>query len=76
MSRSTPQLAAREVRATLRWLLATLAETDRIILRHFRRAHIDYKQDGSEVTIADRRAEELLRRRPLARARRSFRASV
>jgi histidinol-phosphatase len=62
MSRSMPHLAAREVRRTLRWLFAALAETDRIILRHFRRARIHYKSDGSEVTIADRAAEQLLRR--------------
>jgi histidinol-phosphatase len=61
MTRLRPRLAAREVRKTLHWLAAALPETDRIILGHFRRARIHYKSDGSEVTIADRRAEQLLR---------------
>jgi histidinol-phosphatase len=62
MSRATPDLSAREVRKTLRWLFAALAESDRIILKHFRRTRIHYKSDGSEVTSADRAAERLLRR--------------
>ena len=62
MSRSSPQLAAREVRKTLRRLFAALAEADRITLGHLHNVKIRYKPDGSEVTVADRAAEELLRR--------------
>jgi histidinol-phosphatase len=62
MSRSTPQLAAREVRRTLRWLFAALAESDRITLGHLHRVKTLYKADGTEVTSADRAAERLLRR--------------
>jgi histidinol-phosphatase len=62
MSRSLPQLAAREVRKTLRRLFAALAEADRITLGHLHSVKIRYKPDGSEVTIADRSAEAALRR--------------
>jgi histidinol-phosphatase len=43
-------------------LFSALAEADAIILGHFKRAAIHYKVDGSEVTVADRAAERLLRR--------------
>jgi histidinol-phosphatase len=51
------------LRATLAWTSAALEETDALILRHFRKARIHHKPDGSEVTIADRGAERILRRR-------------
>jgi histidinol-phosphatase len=60
---ATPRLADREIRATLPRLFAAMKDSDAIILRHFRRARIDHKADGSEVTIADRGAERVLRRR-------------
>jgi histidinol-phosphatase len=59
---STPRLTAREVRATLPRLFAALAEADSITLSHLHRIKIRYKADGSEVTVADRAAERLLRR--------------
>jgi histidinol-phosphatase len=57
-----PALSAREYRSTLTHIRAALCESDRIILRYFQRARIDHKPDGSEVTVADRRAEQELRR--------------
>jgi histidinol-phosphatase len=39
-----------------------LAASDAIVLKHFRRAQIHHKADGSEVTVADRGAERVLRR--------------
>ncbi len=44
-------------------VLAMLRESDRIILGHLNRVRIGHKADGSEVTVADRGAERLLRRR-------------
>src|SRR5579871_3828189 len=64
-SRSTPDgpaLSAREYRLTLARISAALSKSDRIVLGHFRRAAIELKPDGSEVTVADRRAELALRR--------------
>ena len=57
-----PALSAREYRATLDRVSAALSHSDRVILRHYRRTRIHYKADGSEVTVADRNAERLLRR--------------
>jgi histidinol-phosphatase len=62
LSAAIPQLSNREWRATLPRLFAALEQSDAIILRHFRRAKIHHKADGSEVTAADRGAERLLRR--------------
>src|SRR3984885_9850294 len=62
MSRSSPQVAAREGRKPLRGLFAALAGAYRITLGHLHNVKIRYKPDGSEVTVADRAAEELLRR--------------
>jgi histidinol-phosphatase len=62
LSAATPQLNHREWRATLSRIFAGLEQSDAIILRHFRRAKIHHKADGSEVTVADRGAERLLRR--------------
>lgn len=58
----TPRLSAQEVRATLPPLISALAEVDAITLGHQRRVRTRYKADGSEVTLADRAAERLLRR--------------
>ena len=62
LSAATPQLSRREWRATLSRVFAALEQSDAIILRHFRKAKIQHKADGSEVTVADRGAERLLRR--------------
>jgi histidinol-phosphatase len=43
-------------------LAPALAATDAIILRHLHRARVMHKSDGSEVTVADRGAERVLRR--------------
>ena len=60
--RSTPRLSAREVRAILPRVFAALTAADAITLGHLHRTKIHYKADGSEVTVADRAAERLLRR--------------
>jgi histidinol-phosphatase len=62
VAHSTPRLTAREVRAILPRLFAALAQADEITLGHLHRTKTRYKADGSEVTIADRAAERLLRR--------------
>jgi histidinol-phosphatase len=59
---STPRINARELNATLPRIEAALAQSDAVILRHFRKAKIHHKADGSEVTVADRGAERALRR--------------
>jgi len=43
-------------------VLAALAAADAITLPHQRGVRVDHKADGSEVTIADKAAERLLRR--------------
>jgi histidinol-phosphatase len=62
LSHSTPQLSEREFRAAMARLGAAMKESDAIILRHFRKVRIQHKADGSEVTIADKGAERVLRR--------------
>lgn len=62
LSAATPHLNNREVRETLPRIFAALEQSDAIILRHFRKAKIHHKADGSEVTVADRGAERVLRR--------------
>jgi histidinol-phosphatase len=57
-----PRLTAREFRATLPRLFAALKEADAITLGHLHRVSFRHKSDGSEVTVADRAAERLLRR--------------
>jgi histidinol-phosphatase len=59
---STPRLSARELRAALPRVFAALKQSDAVILRHFRKARIHHKPDGSEVTVADKGAERILRR--------------
>ena len=63
MRTPTPRLSHREFGRTLPRVLAALAASDRIILGHLNRVRIGHKPDGSEVTVADRGAERLLRRR-------------
>lgn len=62
VTRSMPKLSARELRATLPRVFAALAAADAITLGHLHRIKIHYKADGSEVTVADRAAERMLRR--------------
>jgi histidinol-phosphatase len=63
MSISTaPRLKAREVRALLPRVFAALSEADAITLRLLHKVKIGHKPDGSEVTVADKAAERLLRR--------------
>jgi len=63
MLRSVPRLTHREVRTLLPRVLAALAAADQITLGHLHRVRIHHKADGSEVTVADRATEQLLRRR-------------
>jgi len=58
-----PQLSEREVRATLPRVFAALQRSDEIILGQFHKVRIHHKADGSEVTMADKGAERVLRRR-------------
>jgi len=58
---SKPVLSAREWRATLERLLPVLKKADSITLGHLNRVRIRHKSDGSEVTVADRATERLLR---------------
>jgi len=62
LSKSQPRLTARELSATLSRVLAALAEADAITLGHLHSVRVDYKADGTEVTLADKAAERLLRR--------------
>jgi histidinol-phosphatase len=57
-----PRLSAREVRAMLPRVFGALKEADAITLGHLHRVKINHKADGSEVTVADKAAERLLRR--------------
>src|SRR6202050_3980864 len=62
MTHAPPRLKARELRALLPRVFAALAAADKIILGHLHRVKIHRKADGSEVTVADKAAERLLRR--------------
>jgi histidinol-phosphatase len=62
VSNPKPRLTAREFGATLSRVLPALEEADAITLGHLHRVSISHKADGSEVTVADRAAERLLRR--------------
>ncbi len=62
MSNPKPRLTAREFGATLSRVLPALKAADAITLGHLHRVRIGHKADGSEVTVADRAAERLLRR--------------
>jgi histidinol-phosphatase len=61
MSYSTPQLTAKEFRATLPRIFAALTGADAITVGRLHKTTTRYKADGSEVTSADRAAERLLR---------------
>ncbi len=56
-----PRLSQREFRSLVPAVSAALKESDAIVLRYLSRARASRKSDGSEVTIADRKAERLLR---------------
>ena len=56
-----PQLSQREFRSLAIAVGAALKESDAIILHYLHRARASRKSDGSEVTIADKKAEQLLR---------------
>ena len=62
MTPAPPRLKTRELRVLLPRVFAALAAADQIILKHLHRVKIDRKADGSEVTVADKAAERLLRR--------------
>lgn len=62
MPTPSPRLGRREFNQTLPRILKALEASDRIILGHLHRVQIGHKVDGSEVTVADRGAERLLRR--------------
>jgi histidinol-phosphatase len=62
VTHSKPRLTARELSVTLSRVFAALAGADAITLGHLHRVSIRHKADGSEVTVADRSAERLLRR--------------
>ena len=63
MTHATPRLTPREWSATLPRLFAALKAADAITLGHLHKVKIHHKADGSEVTIADKATERLLRRR-------------
>src|SRR3569833_3485720 len=56
-----PQLSRREFHSLVAAVSAALQESDAIILHYLHKARASRKSDGSEVTIADRKAERLLR---------------
>jgi len=56
-----PRLSPREFRSLVIAVHAALKESDAIILHYLHRVRADRKSDGSEVTIADKKAERLLR---------------
>jgi histidinol-phosphatase len=57
------QMTRQEFRALLPTVFAALKESDAIVMRHLSRVRSARKPDGSEVTVADRGAERLLRSR-------------
>jgi histidinol-phosphatase len=56
-----PRLSRREFRSLVPAVSAALDESDAIILHYLNRARASRKSDGSEVTIADKKAERMLR---------------
>ncbi len=62
MTRVPNSLSPREFRATVSTIEKAVRASDAIILKHFTRARIHHKADGSEVTVADKGAERSLRR--------------
>ena len=63
MTHATPHLTFREWSATLPRIFAALKAADAITLGHLHKVKIRHKADGSEVTVADKATERLLRRR-------------
>ena len=57
-----PPLSAREFRSLVSTVRRLLQQSDAIVLRHLDRVSASRKADGSEVTLADKAAERLLRR--------------
>jgi histidinol-phosphatase len=57
-----PALSPREFRDTFTTVRAALAASDKITLGHFQRVKFSHKADGSEVTVADKGGERVLRR--------------
>jgi histidinol-phosphatase len=62
MRTKLPRLSTREFRSLVVSVRAMLRQSDAIVLRFLKASQSMRKSDGSEVTIADRRAERLLRR--------------
>jgi histidinol-phosphatase len=62
VTQPVPRLTPREVRRMLPPIFAALRAADEITLGHLHRVKIHHKPDGSEVTVADKAAERLLRR--------------
>ncbi len=58
-----PTLSKSQFRSLVPAVAALLRQSDAIVLRNLNRTRARLKSDGSEVTIADRAAERLLRRR-------------
>jgi histidinol-phosphatase len=56
-----PRLSRREFGSLVPAVSAALKESDTIILHYLHRARASRKSDGSEVTTADKKAEQLLR---------------
>jgi len=54
-------LTQRELKKMLPTVMDILKESDAIIMRYFSRVTSARKPDGSEVTVADKAAERLLR---------------
>jgi fructose-1,6-bisphosphatase/inositol monophosphatase family enzyme len=57
-----PALSPREFRSTYATVRTALAASDEITLGHFQRVRFSHKADGSEVTVADKGGERMLRR--------------
>lgn len=56
-----PRLSQREFRFLVPAVCAALERSDAVVLHYLHRTRASRKSDGSEVTIADKRAERLLR---------------
>jgi histidinol-phosphatase len=62
VNHATPRLSQREVKKILPRIFAALSAADRITLGHLHKVDTRHKADGTEVTVADRATERLLRR--------------
>jgi histidinol-phosphatase len=54
-------VAERELHELLEFALELVGAAEPVILSRYHKSHISYKPDGSEVTDADRQAEEVMR---------------